>query len=171
MSNAGTVERSQALDHKIITGVRDIINDIKQKHKVDVDGDDITEQLDEEGNLKNIDQLIDDDDSDIIRIKLTKFLAEQLFDETEQKDMQISRLSTKQITWLTWMKFTDKALGFDLYDDYAKALRVHQISFMGLSRNEVVQLVKAMSTTETFMPESEGGRRGLLSSIKNRLFG
>lgn len=128
--------------------------------------DTISEELEEEF------EEIDDSDPDILRLMIAKELAEKMFEDHQPKNKQISRLTDKEIALLTIMETIDEVIGFKLYRPFAENFRVHKISQSGLSRKEIVELVKSVSTTmDSGMEENLGENRGIFSRVKRRLFG
>lgn len=136
----------------------------------------LKEDFEDSEMLKNFlengsdEEIIDDDDSDIIRMKVIKELAEKLSIEYIPKDLQVSRLTSRQIIHLTLMELTDGCLNFGLYNPFMQPFRAHQISLNGMGRKEFVDLVKSVSSNQEFMPESSNEGRGIFSRIRNRLF-
>ena len=115
---------------------------------------------------------IDETDSDLFRLKIAKELSDQLFIKDEIKNKQISRLTPKEIFLLTIMESIDEILDFPLYEPFARNYRVHKMSMNGLSRSEVVDLVKSVSSTsgEYYNPQ-QGESTGYFNRIKRKLLG
>ena len=125
-------------------------------------------------NIKNFEEeIIDDTDTDLFKLKIAKELSEQLFELEEVKNKQVTRLTNKEIALLSMMETIDEILGFKLYEPFARNFRLHKISLGGLSRKEIVDLVKAISSPSGeygSFNSGDGENRGFFSRIKQRLF-